>query len=216
MTYCKKNENNKIKSRINSSNLGTILKYFFILTYSIIILVSCKQEVSLHLQSNADSPELHEEKSTLTSENVKSDARLVAITFTKRLRENQPLAPLFRDRIAFAYQEENRCTGSTTGKVDGIHSELVDSRILIKVRNDSKDAWACEPKDSYYFEMGFTLSERIKQWDRFELQADDYSPEESKGENTFYILGAGESDYIKIEIESGLIHTLTYGSEDPG
>ena len=87
----------------------------------------------------------------------------------------------------------------------------------IKVKNNSEYAWACEKKDPYYFEMSFDLREKLKDWDRFELQPESYSDTLEEEKNTFYILGAGASDYIKLYVnEDNLISTFKYSSEDPG
>jgi hypothetical protein len=62
------------------------------------------------------------------------------------------------------------------------------------------------------FMLYLNQQSRITNWDRFEIA--NY---ENQEKNIVYVLGAGESDYLKLHYnESGLIVKLEYRSEDPG
>lgn len=174
----------------------------------------------LALKSDDIANNLVREKRETTQINVNNiivnEAKKAAIDFTEKLKNGKKLAPLFSAMWTLTYHEENRCTGSTNGK-ETYNQSKIDSEINIEVKNNSEHAWACEKKEEYYYEMVFDLKEKVKDWDRFELQDDSYSDTSDIENNAFYIVGAGESDYIKIYIdENNLIATLKYSSEDPG
>ena len=159
--------------------------------------------------------EIHDKPSLEEERNKK---RKIALNFTNALRLEKDLAPLLSDKWTFVYHEDNRCAGSTDGEKTYNDSAKIDADIVLKVTNNSDSAWACEKKDSYDFELTFNLQKKINsEWNRIELQNDSYSITSGKENNAFYILGAGESDYIKIYInDDNLITSLLYGSEDPG
>ncbi len=143
--------------------------------------------------------------------------RYIAQDFTNRLKTGEKLSSLVNNVWSFIYNEYDRCSGSTYGKVSNQSNLAIDNELVLKVKNDSNDAWACEKKAPYYYEMKFDLQEKLRNWDRFELQNNEYSDTPKKELNSFYILGAGESDYIKITIDSNnLISSIKYSIEDPG
>lgn len=139
------------------------------------------------------------------------------VEFCERLENNQSLSSLMDENWTFIYHQDHRCTGSTDGQKKNLLMHQVDSTITLNVFNNSEDAWACDKKESYNYNLDFSLEKQIENWDRFEFQKEENSDHSEKGENTFYIYGAGESDYIIIHFgKNKLISTLTYSSEDPG
>lgn len=192
------------------------LAFYFVL---LSIIISCGNHNSEH-KINTDSKlkvEKTEEVRVVDNHVNTEKGRPIALKFTERLKKGENLASLFGKTWTFIYHEENRCTGSTDGKVTYGSKITIDHKLQLQVKNNSEYAWACEKKEPYHFEMIFNLKENLKHWDRIELQSSAYSDESDKQENTFFILGAGESDYIKIYInENNLISTFKYSSEDPG
>lgn len=142
-------------------------------------------------------------------ENPKSN-REKAIEFVNRLKNNNKLSDLFADNWTFIYREDNRCDGSTDGKIRHLKRNQIDTIIKLKVKNDGKGWESCDEKLPNSFQLTFDLKAKISEWDRFEIS-------EQSETNHFYILGGGESDYIEIYFdENHLISKLEYKSEDPG
>ncbi len=192
------------------------LVFYLVLLF---INISCKNNNSEHTINNEDKLKVEKTEEVITiNDKINTETRKqVALEFTERLKKGEGLASLFSKIWTFIYHEDNRCTGSTDGKVTYGSNITIDNKLRIKVKNNSEYAWACQKKESYYYEMTFDLRENLKNWNRIELQSSEYSDGPNKQENTFFILGAGESDYIKIHIdENNLISTLKYNSEDPG
>lgn len=128
--------------------------------------------------------------------------------FVEYLKAGKKLHLLFNNKWTLVYHEDNRCDGSTDGRKDGLSSEQIDLVIRLKVEN-AGDGWSCDKEDPTTFDMDFDLKKRIMSWDRVELA--DY------GASVIYIVGAGESDYLKLHYnDEGLIVKLEYRSEDPG
>lgn len=89
--------------------------------------------------------------------------------------------------------------------------ERIDSIIKVQVTNDG-DGWLCEKTEPRTYFLNFDLMKKIATWDRIEVP--NYEHNEK---NSFYIVGAGESDYIKLHYNlDNLIIKLEYSSEDPG
>lgn len=131
--------------------------------------------------------------------------------FIKNLKEGKNLNSLFANNWTLIYHEDNRCTGSTDGKIDGLKSSNIDKTLTLKVSNDG-DGWACEKTAPNQFDYDFDIKKLIETWDRFEIASF-----ENNEKNTVYIQGAGDSDYIKLFYnESNLIIKMKYSSEDPG
>jgi hypothetical protein len=74
------------------------------------------------------------------------------------------------------------------------------------------DGWLCDKKEPKEFYLDFSLKERVKDWDRIEIP--NYEVQEK---NIVYIIGWGESDYIKLYYNDiNLIVKMEYRREDPG
>lgn len=181
------------------------------LLFFIIFIISCNPKTSKNNDQERYSGNL---KTFEKSDSINP----VAVAFTERLKTGKKLSPLFSNTWTFIYNEDDRCTGFTSGKVTYSNKLFIDTNMKIKVLNTSEYAWACEKKDPYYYEMTFNLKEKLKKWNKIELNTEDtYSDTSKKEKNVFYIFGAGESDYIKLYInEDNLIHTFKYSIEDPG
>ncbi|MBO0591655.1 hypothetical protein I2486_09570 [Cellulophaga sp. E16_2] len=130
------------------------------------------------------------------------------------IKHNKNINQFMSDKWDFVYHEDNRCDGSTDGFLDNLNQNLIDEKITIKVTNDG-DGWACDKTDKKSYEMTFSLKQKISEWDRIELAS--YNDPCKK---TVYILGKGESDYLKLHLikikNNYLISKLEYSSEDPG
>ncbi len=134
-----------------------------------------------------------------------------ALGFVKNLKIGEKLSSFFNDHWLFIYHEDNRCDGTTDGQLDNLKSTLIDSIITLQVKNDG-DGWACDKKNPKTYTLDFDLKKKIADWDRFEIP--NY---ENQDENIVYVLGAGESDYLKLHFnDNNLIIKLEYRSEDPG
>lgn len=169
---------------------------------STIILISC---------NSSNNHNSHEDKATIDNTQKQIDQVDIDSTvseFIKHLKTGKDLSSFFTQNWSFVYHEDNRCEGSTDGQLDQLDKTAIDSSIKLEVKNDG-DAWACEKKDAQTFELAFELKKKVKNWDRFELQDQD--------EKIFYIVGAGESDYVQLHFgDNGRIVRLEYRSEDPG
>ncbi|MFS4468746.1 hypothetical protein [Maribacter sp. 2210JD10-5] len=133
------------------------------------------------------------------------------LDFVKNLKHGEKLGPFFVENWILVYHEDNRCDGSTDGQIGNLTSTKIDSAIKLQVKNDG-DGWACDKKAPKTYDMDFDLKKKIAGWDRFEIP--DYENEEK---NIVYVVGAGESDYLKLHYnDDNLIFKLEYRSEDPG
>jgi hypothetical protein len=131
------------------------------------------------------------------------------LEFVNKLKGGEKLSSFFENNWTLIYHEDNRCDGSTDGQKDNLLSTQIDTTIKLQVTNDG-DGWACDKKEPESFNLDFNLNKLITLWDRFEIT-------NNKEENTIYIMGAGESDYLKLHYNnSNLIVKLEYRSEDPG
>jgi len=131
--------------------------------------------------------------------------------FLTNLKTGEKLSSFFNDNWIFIYHEDNRCDGSTDGQIDNLKSTQIDTIIKLKVKNDG-NGWACDKKEPKTFNLDFDLKKKIKDWDRFEIPS-----YENQEENIVYVVGAGESDYLKVYYDNNdLIIKLEYRSEDPG
>jgi len=152
-----------------------------------------------------------ENPSDISNENTK--LKLFKENFIIRLSKGEPLNLLFNNNWLIVYHEDNRCDGSTDGQLDSLKSSQIDEVIVLNVKNDG-DGWACEKKEPKTFDISFSLKEKVKYWDRF------HELENQSEKKFFFIVGQGESDYLKIhydEFDSNyLIVRLEYRSEDPG
>ncbi|NLJ20829.1 MAG: hypothetical protein GX429_06900 [Bacteroidales bacterium] len=142
---------------------------------------------------------------------IRTQVDLKASEFLTNLKTGEKLSSFFNDKWIFVYHEDNRCDGSTDGQIDNLKSTQIDSRIKLQVKNDG-EGWECDKKDPKTYDMDFDQKEKIKDWDRFEIP--NYDNQE---ENIVYIVGSGESDYLKLHFnDNGLIIRLEYRSVDPG
>jgi hypothetical protein len=135
----------------------------------------------------------------------------IASGFVENLEMGGKLSLFFYDSWTFVYHEDNRCDGSTDGQIDNLKSTQIDSVIRLEVKNDG-DGWACDKKVPRTFVLDFDLKEKVMDWDRFDIP--NY---ENQKRNIVYMVGAGESDYLKLHYnDNNLIVKLEYRSEDPG
>ena len=196
---------------------------YFTLFYS--ILVSCdnkKTKTSIRnknlaithdfiIKNNSDSIDYMDsvEKNLPISANFSKNNIELAETFKKLLKDGSDLSSLFAQKWIFIYHEDNRCDGSTDGQLINLSAKDISNAIKLEVFNDG-EGWLCDPKQPSTYILQFKLSEKVKDWDRFEINHDD-------DESIVYISGKGESDYIKIYFDNdGFIARLEYRSEDPG
>ncbi|KGN82678.1 hypothetical protein HW49_01345 [Porphyromonadaceae bacterium COT-184 OH4590] len=140
----------------------------------------------------------------------------IADEFAKYLKEGKPLSVFFSDSWTLVYHTDNRVEGSTDGRVMNLRNTQIDSVIIIKLKNDG-DGWLLdvigeEKREPKTFEFKFELNKQIEHWDRFEAVRYSNMPS-----HNIYILGAGESDLLKLHYNKDkLITVLEYRSEDPG
>ena len=179
----------------------TIITLFGIMT----ILISC------HGSANSN---VNDKKITIDKDKEqidKTQTKSKASGFLANLKTGEKLSSFFSDNWIFIYHEDNRCDGSTDGQIDNLKSTQIDSIIKLHVKNDG-NGWACDKKEPKTYDFDFDLKKKIKDWDRFEIP--NY---ENQEENIVYVVGAGESDYLKLYYnDKNLIVKLEYRSEDPG
>ena len=183
------------------------------------ILISCNSTTKSNLNENKSSiDKLQVDKNIIDSKiknepatKIRNQTNSKESEFLSNLKTGEKLSSLFNDNWIFIYHEYNRCDGSTDGQIDNLKSTQIDTIIILQVKNDG-DGWACDKKEPKTFNLDFDLQKKIKDWDRFEIP--NY---ENQEENIVYVVGAGESDYIKIYYDDNdLIIKLEYRSEDPG
>jgi len=162
-------------------------------------------------QEQVDSKVQDSESESTEGNESKSEIQEKASAFTKSLEAGEELASYFNESWVFVYHEDNRCDGSTDGSLENLGIAAIDSPIKLEVKNDG-EGWACEKKDPKTYEMEFDLKQKLKEWDRFEVQSYD-----KENQNSVYIAGSGESDYLKLTFNANKqISQLEYRSEDPG
>ena len=131
--------------------------------------------------------------------------------FLENLENGKDLSLFFAKEWIFVYHEDNRCEGSTDGEINHLNKSDIDKIIKLTVKNDG-EGWACEKTLPTTFELNFNLKQTVKSWDRFQIRNDEQTEK-----NVVYVLGKGESDYLKLFYdENHLIFKLQYGSEDSG
>ncbi|MCG8700144.1 MAG: hypothetical protein MI922_18960 [Bacteroidales bacterium] len=135
----------------------------------------------------------------------------IAQELIEDLSNGDCIGKYFKSNWTFIYHEYNRCDGSTDGNIDNLNSWQIDSIIKLNVKNDG-NGWACDTKEPKAYDLEFNLKAIIGDWDRFKI-----SNHESHNKSIIYIVGAGESDYLKLHFNKrNLIVKLEYRSEDPG
>jgi hypothetical protein len=150
----------------------------------------------------------YQETETAVSDSVMPET---VKNFVKALSHGAKLDTFMSEDWLFIYHNDNRCNGSTDGKLANLMPQQIDETMKLNVKNDG-DAWACDKKAPSTYEMEFLLKSYTKSWDRFEI-----APYSKIEEKIFYILGSGESDYLKIYYDDKFMITqLEYRSEDPG
>lgn len=142
---------------------------------------------------------------------IKTQTNSKASGFLTNLKTQEKLSSFFDGNWILIYHEDNRCDGSTDGQIDNLKSTQIDSIIKLQVKNDG-NGWACEKREPKTYDLDFDLRKKINGWDRFEI-----TNHENQEENIVYVVGAGESDYLKLYYnDKNLIVKLEYRSEDPG
>lgn len=135
----------------------------------------------------------------------------VTNNFLAALENEQPLHSFFARNWSFIYHVDNRCDGSTDGKIDQLPSTAIDTEINLEVHNDG-EGWAYEktaPKD---FTLKFDLKKQVATWDRFEILEDGDALD-----RLVYLAGGGQSDFLTLVFDQeNKIVQLSYFSEDPG
>ncbi|MFD2586030.1 hypothetical protein ACFSQJ_03765 [Croceitalea marina] len=138
--------------------------------------------------------------------------RKPAEKFLNRLRKGSELSSYFGDSWTLKYYKDDRCEGMTMGRLGDLTAHQIDSDIEITLNNDGYGWGNCERKGHSSYVYQFNLKQLVKDWNRYEI-TDGRQMEL----HIFYIMGGGESDYIKIYFnEQNLIVKLEYRSEDPG
>lgn len=195
----------------------TIISLFSFVT----ILISCNSSTNSKMTENKttivdteeqiDKADIDTKTTNESTTTVQIPVDSKASGFVENLKAGEKLSLFFNDSWIFIYHEDNRCDGSTDGQIDNLKSTQIDSIIRLHVKNDG-NGWACDKKEPKTFDLDFDLKKKITDWDRFEIP--NY---ENQEENIVYVVGAGESDYLKIHYsDNDLIIKLEYRSEDPG
>ncbi len=154
-----------------------------------------------------DNTDIHSKTKNEPATEIKTQTKSKASGFLANLKTGEKLSSFFNDNWIFIYHEDYRCDGSTDGQIDKLKSTQIDSIIKLQV-----ERWACDKKEPETFDLDFDLQKKITDWDRFEIP--NY---ENQEENIVYVVGAGESDYLKLHYDNNdLIIKLEYRSEDPG
>ena len=183
------------------------------------VLISCNSSTNSNakkIKSVIDKEKV--DKTDIDSKTINKSTREVQIKidskatgFINNLKAKEILSSYFNDNWIFIYHEDDRCDGSTDGQLDNLRSAQIDSIIRLQVKNDG-EGWACKKKEPKTYDLDFEIMKKIKDWDRFEIL--NY---ENQEENIIYVVGAGESDYLKLHYDdNNLIVKLEYRSEDPG
>lgn len=135
----------------------------------------------------------------------------LAHRLVEKLAHAKDLSSFFDKEWILVYHEDNRCQGSTDGNIGHLKSLDIDRNIILSVKNDG-DGWACEKTEPKTYDLNFDLKQKVKSWDRFQIPS-----YEQKEKNVIYIIGKGESDYLKLHYnDAHLIIKMEYRSEDPG
>lgn len=196
-----------IKLKLTTFAFG-VLMVFLISCNSSTIDHKSKDSIRKSKIENAVTDSVNSDDSTL---GLQTQIDSSALAFVESLKNGDKLSPFFAENLIFIYHEDNRCDGSTDGQIGNLLNTQIDSVIKLPVKNDG-DAWACDKKEPTTFEIDFDLKKKVTNWDRFEIP--DYGNQEEK---VVYVLGAGESDYLKLHYnDNRLIIKLEYRSEDPG
>jgi hypothetical protein len=137
----------------------------------------------------------------------------LAEKFLERLETKEKLAPLMNKTWNLLYHEDNRCDGSTNGRLYGIPKNDVDKLVKVKVFRDGKGWMECNVEPALYF-IDFKLQEKFDKWNTWEVAEIDYC------NKTITFGWGGASDYFitkLIKSKNGyLIGAIEYRSEDPG
>ncbi len=137
----------------------------------------------------------------------------LATAILSALEKGASLAPFMTDSILFSYHEDNRCEGSTDGRIAALFRDRIDSSFAVVVRNDG-EGWGCEKKPASEFELTFSLAQKLRYWDRIECQTID------REKGRLFVVGGGASDYLTLTyVARGkelLVTAMEYRSEDPG
>ena len=195
----------------------TIISFFCIVT----ILISCNSStnskvtgdnnVTIDIEEQIDKAEIETRTTNESTTTAQIPVDSKASGFVDNLKSGEILSLFFNDSWIFIYHEDNRCDGSTDGQIDNLKSTQIDSIIRLQVKNDG-NGWASDKKEPKTYDLDFDLKKKITDWDKFEIP--NY---ENQEENIVYVVGAGESDYLKLHYnDNDLIIKLEYRSEDPG
>jgi hypothetical protein len=88
--------------------------------------------------------------------------------FVEYLKNEEKLQLLFSDNWTFIYHVDDRCDGFTDGQISNLSPFKIDEIIRIKVMNDG-EGWYCDKKEPKEYYLDFCLRERVKDWDRIEI-----------------------------------------------
>jgi len=169
-----------------------------------------KSEIEFE-ESQVKNTEINEKMADESTSDVLTQVHSIAEKFVMNLKSGKKISSFFSDNWMLIYHEDNRCDGSTDGQIANLISAQIDTIIRLQVKNDG-DGWACDKQEPKSYALDFDIKKYIANWERFEIP--NY---ESENKNIIYIVGAGESDYLKLYYNnSNLIVKLEYRSEDPG
>ncbi len=198
-----------------------IISYKIIIPACLMVLFSCQNTAPKESNGNDKQVTAPTEILRDSTLNIKPKDDVVLLSkisidslanrFVENLENGKNLASFFNEDWIFVYHADNRCDGSTDGEISRLKSLAIDRNIKLNVKNDG-EGWACEKTEPKNYDLIFNLRKEVKSWDRFQIP--NY---EQKEKNVIYIIGKGESDYLKLHYnDAHLIIKLEYRSEDPG
>jgi hypothetical protein len=155
--------------------------------------------IPVEVKKNADS--LENQNFKLITQN--------SIELVKSFEEKMPLRRFFEKKWTFEFHHDDRCEGSTDGKINDLDPNALENIICLQVFQDGI-GWLCEAQKPQKKTIYFDLHKELEKWDRFEGV---FSPNKT----FFYIFGVDVSTYMVVHFNhKGLIHRLEYRMEDPG
>jgi hypothetical protein len=115
--------------------------------------------------------------------------------------------------VLFVYHRDNRCEGSTDGRINLKPAAAVDEPFTIDVTTDGK-GWMeeCKKKAGKYSNK-FNLKKEIQGW-----SADASAPQYDQGSMTLLLgnIQYGVKFFFKKENGNFYIYKIEYSDEDPG
>jgi hypothetical protein len=149
---------------------------------------------------------ISDDKKPKSEQDVLESKAILLIDYIKNEKE---LTTFFADTWEFVYHQDDRCEGSTDGKLGHLKSYEIEKTLHVEVFQDGM-GWICDAQTPKRQKISFNFKDNVKKWNRFEGVF-------SNDKTIFYIFGVDETEYIKIHFNpKGLIRQLVYNIEDPG